>query len=256
MHDPVLWPSLRCQHGPLVTADDRQRTDCQAGRQDMLLRERQGCVPYPALAPCLWRLHADRCAHAYPTPASGGARLGDRARADDAELHACPGFRAQRAIADVRGPQQPQLRAHACVAGVVRVPRGCGGASGGSLGGPARVALGLGGRPAPPALVAARRERVPAAAGGRCGGGRGRCGAPPLPRACAERGPRVRDAAADVTALCVVCSVRSYAAPVSSLCSCPAWRGHGEAVFYQKQAEERRAFDFTDTAVRSYPACV
>jgi len=177
MHDPVLWPSLRCQHGPLVTADDRQRTDCQAGRQDMLLRERQGCVPYPALAPCLWRLHADRCAHASPTPARGGARVGERARADDAELHACPGFRAQRAIADVRGPQQPQLRAHACVAGVVRVPRGCGGASGGSLGGPARVALGLGGRPAPPALVAARRERVPAAAGGRCGGGRGGSGA-------------------------------------------------------------------------------
>jgi len=171
MHDPVLWPSLRCQHGPLVTADDRQRTDCQAGRQDMLLRERQGCVPYPALAPCLWRLHADRCAHAYPTPASGGARLGERARADDAELHACPGFHAQRAIADVRGPQQPQLCTHACVAGVVRVPRGCGGASGGSLGGPARVALGLGGRPAPPALVAAHRERVPAAAGGVAGVG-------------------------------------------------------------------------------------
>jgi len=171
MHDPVLWPSLRCQHGPLVTADDRQRTDCQAGRQDMLLRERQGCVPYPALAPCLWRLHADRCAHAYPTPASGGARLGERARADDAELHACPGFHAQRAIADVRGPQQPQLCTHACVAGVVRVPRGCGGAFRGSLGGPARVALGLGGRPAPPALVAAHRERVPAAAGGVAGVG-------------------------------------------------------------------------------------
>jgi hypothetical protein len=107
MHDPTLRPSLRCQHGPLATANDLQRTGCQAGWQDRLQRGRQGWVPYPALAPCLREPHADRCTHAHPMPVSGGARLGERARANNAELHACPGRRAQRAVSDVRGPQQP-----------------------------------------------------------------------------------------------------------------------------------------------------